>query len=708
MSPSESASSRDDSGGFQRGFLLDKATRAKGSKGRVQSRKPSKSSPLNSPGATSISEKKTASSQRLAASQPIAESATSAVKSRQSHTYKVQQNPQVARAPNKKDSGLTKGFLRNKPEKKATATAVGKIHKKDNYGAKSTVRSPVAVPSKGKDSGWTKGFLTNKKTNKKDKKIKDETTIKFVDNTHDSKVVTGQKDQPSPTRNDRKAARSSTSNILLSIDDNVDDRCSRNSAPMIVPAKQSAMTALSCNWKPLISVVFDEITNEMDSSPDVPHPLQRGEVTGDRGKSGVEGNTESSTTNFVTKSLITPLISIMKEDKDCEEEEASSIFVKEVSTTRKLDHRRGDLDKSQGVTEEEHSFSPLTIYALKTENVISESFHSNSTIGSTSGSTDASPPNYEEENGTASSLGNGDKSNDNENILGLQQELEHLFLRAPKVPQWKEHSDQHEYDYSQALIAQLKTPEHRRYAWMYLLQQRQQEQYRQKYRIQSRSERNDCDLRIRALFNVQFFYHRQKCNEAITNIDSESPLESILRCVDTELDRSMALQSVLVIQEYFVFLYKEHDRHQQHDTPKRVVFNAKEECIQRIEPLFVCLTRLSSEKRRTWLVQTAWETAILLFCFCIRECWGLRPPSLSPSCASLAIFGEKLDTLLHQQLIWQESKTKLNAAKIFQLKKIRTKSKNIFEDRKSQQDGLNSSSALLREFVLDLGTLIDL
>ena len=226
--------------------------------------------------------------------------------------------------------------------------------------------------------------------------------------------------------------------------------------------------------------------------------------------------------------------------------------------------------------------------------------------------------------------------------------------------------------------------------------------------MQNRSERYNCDFRIEALFDVEFFYHRQKCNEAITNIDTESPLESILRCVDTGLDRSMALQAVLAIQEYFVFRYKEYDRHQQHDTRKGAVFNAKEECIQRIAPLFVRLTRLSSENRRTRLVQTAWETTILIFCFCIRECLGLQPPSLPSSCALPAVFWEKLDSLLHKQLIWQESKTKLNAAKKIQLKKIRTKSKNIFEDRSTQQDGLNSSSALLQEFVLDLRKLIDL
>lgn len=699
----KSASSRDNSSGFQRGFLLSKkATKAKGSRGRGQAQTltdplPSKLS--MSTATTTIPGTKPSvspSASALPLVGPTTTAATASVQQKESSSTKKAkpQTPLVERTSEKKDSGWAKGFLTNDSKKKtttatATASAVGVTPSKGSKAQKYKARTPVAVPSKKKDLGWSKGFLTNtninKKKKKKEKKIEDETKRNLLDdNISDSKIERQRKGQKSPIGDYPKAAR--RSDLLLSIDD--DDRCSRKTAQIIAPANTSPKTTLTStgNTKPLISVVFEESANETVKSQD---PLQQLDQDSgvDRNERGSTGNVEGATTIFATKSLITPLISIVGEEEEEEdgEEKSSSIFFKEVSTTRKSNHKRSEKAELLGVPEEELSYYPDKGNSLSTENM------------------------KDEKKEELSNLTFRNDDGDNSNILKFQQELEHLFSRP-----LKECDDNDEL---RTIRMRFRTPEHRRYAWTYILQQRQ------KHKRKSVRETHECDGMIRELFDAEYFHHRQQQHEIIiddygNNDDVESPLESILRCMETEEDRRMTLQAVLLIQEYFSFRYKEQERHPQHKIPPRssrngTVANVQAERIRQLMPLVVQLTRLSSSDRRTRLVQTVWETAILLVSFCIREFLRVVPISSSLfdniSTTLSVTFWEQLDLLLHHQLIWQQSKTKSNAVKITQLQEVRTKSKNILKYRNTrQEERLGASLESLLELVIDLEKLIKL
>jgi hypothetical protein len=736
----ESASSRDDGSGFQRGFLLSKKSTnvAKGSRGRSRAQKltdqlPSKLSmttrtvtatTTTTATATIAGTKPSVSSSSSAPALPLvgpataaSAAATGAVKQKESSGTKKakQQTPLVERAVEKKDSGWAKGFLTNNNNKKKTTAIASAVEVKPSEGnnvRKSKARTPVAMPSKKKDLGWFKGFLTNNNNNiinkKKEKKIENETKRNLLDDTnYDSKIQRQRKEQTSPLGDYRKAA--GRSDILLSINENDDDRFSRNAAHIIASANTSPKTTLTStgNTKSLISVVFEESANETVKSQDpLQQPHQKSTV--DCNERGSNGNVEGAMTMLTTKSLITPLISIVGEEEEDGEEKSSSIFIKEVSTTRKSNHGRSEQAELLGVSEEERCYSPYKGNSMSTENMKDEiSYHKR--ISPTVSTNPSNKENKEEEH-SGSTFRNDD--GDNSNILKFQQELERLFSRPPK-----ECGDRHDNDDLQTILMQFRTPEYRRYAWTYLLQQRQQQQLWQKRRIKNVREKNECDGRIRELFDAEYFQHRQQQHEiSIDNYDNnddvESSLESILRCVETEEDRRMSLQAVLIIQEYFSFRYIEQERHPQHTIPgssrNSTVANAQAERIRRLMPLFFQLARLSTSNRRTRLVQTAWDTAILLFSFCIREFLRV-PPSSSLLYTTLSVaFWEQLDLLLHHQLIWQQSKTTPNAVKINQLQEVRAKSKNILKYRNPQQERLNASLESLLALAIDLEKLIKL
>ncbi len=686
MSPPES--SGENSSGFQRGFLLDKP--ANGSKRQVSSRKSTNALPSNSSERIERSERGPASSRVPEDLNPGAESFSPGVKSNGS------KKTRSTRPSEQKDSGWAKGFLTNKKAKKTKKAIVGEKLEKHNHDNHSKVQNPAVERSKCKESGWSKGFL-NKNMNNNQKKNKVATKENILCNVYDSARVREQKDQSLPTEKARKTTRS---NILLSIDDVPQDRFCNTATPIIATAKKTPISTATSSTKPLIRVISEDGANEAVARPTIPHPLGRNASTDE---SGVGFNV-TTTTNFETKSLMAPLISIMKEDQDGGDGKASSILVHEVSTTRRLDHRRGDRGTSLNIREkEEHSHSPSTASGASNTNDVKGKIHYHKTLISSSiESTDLLHKNNNEKQGTISNPKNGEYGNDDINILGLQQDLERLFSRASKDPQ---RNNLHEHDYLQTVATKLKSPELRRYAWTYLLQQKQQEQFREKSRRKNMEEGNGCDFRIQALFDAEFSSQLRISNESITSIDVEGPLESILKCVETDVDRRMALQAVLIIQEYFLFRYQEQQQHKQDATPKGPEFNVCIESLQQVLPLFVCLAGMSKEVRRTRLVQTAWETAILLCCFCIRRSLGLQPSS---SWTLPRKLWKELDSLLHQQVTWQESKTKVNAAKVAQLNNVRMKFNNVLEESTAQQVELNSSLGKCQEIVVDLEQLIEL
>jgi hypothetical protein len=408
-----------------------------------------------------------------------------------------------------------------------------------------------------------------------------------------------------------------------------------------------------------------------------------------------KGNVKGTTT-FTTKSLTTPLISIVKEE-DCAEEKPSSVFVKEDSTTRNRSYGSSERADHLGSRDEQVSNHPNNRTCLSIENFEEESTYQKL------------DPSNKEDIKKEDSVNCGNDIN----ILRLQQELERLFSRSQKLAKNSESGDN---DDLQTLFMRFRTLEQRRYAWIYLLQQRQQEQLRQKHRLKDGREKKQWDDQIRELFDAEYFHRFQQQHETIIHpnkcddVDIESPFESILRCVETEEDRGIVLQIVIIIKD-FTIRYKvkglcQHGQPIPPSSRKDTEARAQAETPRRLMLLFARLTQLStSGSRRTKLVQSAWDAAILLFSFCIRE--SSRMPSLSSLLPSLLeTSGEQVHSLLRQQLIWQQSKATPNAVRINQLQEMRTKSRCVLRDWKLQQEGSKTSLTALQKLMLDLEDLV--
>ena len=600
MSRKDVPSSSDIGGGFQRGFLLKKPK----SKPRPKSTNPLPSKP--------------AGEATAAETEPISVStspiATTVVKKPRNEKDKHQ-----ILASGEKDSGWAKGFLTSKPERKSIAT--------EKY--KKVGNSKKPNPSIRSDSGWSKGFLTNQNTNKKGKKTKDGTKRNESVKLHASERG---RSQSQARNNDQKKIQTS-SNLLLSVgDDSDDDIQYRNVGKIISPAKSAPTIAPTDKDKnPLISVISDGSTNEtVLSQPD-------------RNDNGNDENRKGTSTDLSTKSFISPLISIRKNDGYEEEENSSSILFKEVSTTRMHNQEGRKNDKVQDEAEEK-SQSQQTQQAVST--IIS-----------------ADVPIKRDKQGVSSLK--DDRSSNGKSILEIQVELERLFSGSTKGSQLN--------DSEAAIHTQLRTLEHRRYAWIYVLQQRQQQHTNRKnYRLKKIMEGNVCDYQIQALFNGEFF------SDNDLDADGEISLEPIFLQVETELERRRALEAMSMIQEYFVFRHKEQQGDRQDDiqrsSTKMAVAYLQAKGVKRVIRLFLRLANLSLEKRRTILAQTAWETSILLLCFCIRESSRIQQLTVDAIPTTLL---QNLDLLLQQQLAWQKSKTKQNEGKVVQLQEIKREADNF-------------------------------
>ncbi len=611
MSPQNISSSSDNDGGFQRGFLLKKP------KSRLR---PKSTNPLPSKPSGEAAGAKT---DPLSVSGfPIANRSTAqSVRVKEASN---QNDQHQSLASGKKDSGWAKGFLTSKQESKSTATK-----KSRKVGDSKKPNPPVET-----NSGWSKGFLTNKNTSKKGKKTKDGTKRNKSMKLHASETERGR--SQSQARNNDKKKTQASGNLLLSIgDDCNDDVQCRNAGMTISPAKIAPTIApTNEDRSQLISVIFDGSANE--TAPNQPDPGQS-ELILDCNENENEGNRKGTSTNFSTKSFISPLISITKKDGYGEEENSSSILIKEVSTTRIHNQKSRKNDKLRDGTEEK-SNSP-------------QKHHSVSTISS------ANMPIKSDKQGVSSLK--GDSGGNYKGILEIQLESERLFSGSTKGSQVND---------SEATIhTQLRTLEHRRYAWIYVLQQRQQQHANRKNcRLKKSMEENVCDYQLQALFDIEFF------SDNDINADGEISLEPVLLRLETESERRRALEAVLMIQEYFVFRHKEQERDRQHDVErssrKTTGANLQAKGVKRVIRLFVRLTDMSLENRRTILAQTAWETSILLLCFCIRR-ESSKKQQLTVGVAP-TILWENLDSLLQQQLKWQKSKTKQNDGKIVQLQEI--------------------------------------
>jgi len=299
--------------------------------------------------------------------------------------------------------------------------------------------------------------------------------------------------------------------------------------------------------------------------------------------------------------------------------------------------------------------------------------------------------------------------------------MERLFSRhsklgkhneCPNLQNKTERSDRHDT----VDLLQSGTVEYRLCAWQYLLQQRQRRQQQQKHRIKNCSENNDLDAKIQELFSKLFDAEYCHCEwqqhattipycDEIDNADSSYPLESILERVNTDQDRKIAFQAVLLIQDYFTLRYQGTKR--EHNSMNNATNQAKMKICRRLIPLFVRLA-VASSNRRTLLAQTAWETAILLLAFCIRSTFSASSSSSTsqPFFNLPPNFWGQLDLLLQQQLTWQQSKKKLNAAKINQLQEAKTKVETIVDNDDNHQESFNQPRDLFLECCSDLEKLL--
>lgn len=612
MSPPETAPSNDNGSGFQRGFLLKKQTTKTKSQLRPKSTNPLPSKP------TSESE-----------SSNLTKSTTKAVRVNEKNAEKDAPKPLACK---KKDLGWATGFLNSKQERKPTSTEK----------SRNVSTSKKSKPSIKTDSGWSKGFLTNNNTTKQGKKTKDGTKRNEPAKLYASETERGQ------SKSESRSVNQASSDVLLAIGDgDGGDFQYKNVGKMISPIKIAPTTAPTNNDRsPLISVIFDQSANETDSGAT---GIEELDFNADSNKNPFEGNREGTSADFATKSVITPLISIRKDEEGCDEEEDSSpIFLKEVSTTRILKYKEGESAELPDSTEEKTSSQ------LNHKPIFTTSSSDLSIKRDTQGHNMVSSP-------------KDDKDSDCKSILEIQLQLESLLSGSTKISQPN--------DFEAKIQSQLKTLDHRRPAWIYLLQQRQQRQHnRRKQRLKNSMEQYECDYRIRVLFDFEFWSD----NDGTT--DSEIGLESVLVRLETESERRMALEVLLMIQEYFVFRHKEQERDRQSEVQrssrKTIAHKMQAKAIERVIQLFIRVANLALENRRTMLAQTAWETSILMSCFCIRK--GSELPQSEIGVAPTTVWAT-LDSLLQQQLAWQKSKTKQNKGKIDQLQEIRVDSNNVLK-----------------------------
>ena len=627
-----------DKSSFQRGFLLSKSKKAKdkkaGGKSSTLTTTTNDSSSLAHPSVSTLS---------------VAGADAVVVEKKTSRIQKNDQTTPAKTALEMKHSDQAKGFSNGKKIKKMKGNA-----------------------------GWSKGFLIKKTTNKDEKKTNNEPNKILLDDEFGPKIERRQKTQLPVTGYHPK--RTQSSNVLLSIDDDV--QISKRNPARIITKADGTSKSMPITDKPLISVVFEENTDENALRPDSPHQLKKNS-TFDSDSNDFRSNSclEGSTAILSTKSSKT------EEDK-YKEHTSSSIFLKEVYTTRysNMGSRREQL--------------------IDSEEGLYDRYYQKGATAATVASSDSSNKTNENEEDPVFSFQK--IKNESFNILKLQQEIERECSSVSKLRHDKKSIDCHEYHGLQKILS---APEHLRYAWIYILQQKHQQMDKQKDGIRKHEEKIEYDSLIRMLLDAEYFYHCNKRGEIRmhdyeNNDDADYPLEQIIQCVETEEDRKLVLQAVLIIQHYFITRYKELHHYSQTQISQTSSNSAKANAqaeTNRLIRLFLKVALISRGSKRTVLLQTAWETAILLICFCIFECIG------ASSLSSLPVsFWVELDLVLHQQLVWQQSKTKLNSVKINHLKDLMTKSKNVSENLSPRPNGLHASSKILKELHSSLENLINL
>ena len=723
--PSESASSLGDSG-FQRGFLLGKSKSRRMGKSQKSTEALSSEPPTKTKMTTTRATNEGNKSFPTISTECFTSvgSVIGVVKSNENKNNNKQsrQKRAAARTPAKNDFGWAKGFLTNNKAETPTVTAVGAKQKGDQKPSKSKICTPVSFPQKQKDSGWSRGFLTKNVDSKKKRTIKQETKFKSEQQNNDALAEERQIRLSASTLDSTKAINSS--NLLLSIEDadeDGNDRSSRNTRQTIatVNATPNILKARS-----LISVVSEENSNDSVTNPDLLQRCQQ-ESAQDRVATETNGNIEGTITVSTPNSSTAPLKFGILEKNDADGE-SPPILMKAISTTRKPRHDPSHRSDLPVVRDETYSFPWQEERTESTKNTNEENGRGKGIEISVIASTNPSIQNDEDEEEDVLATSRNDYTDDN-TMLKFQQEMECLLSRPSKVPPYIGCGDRNDLDDFENILVWFKTPGYRRYTWIYLLQQMQHQQFAQKNRTKNEEGKDGRNANIRRLilklFETEYLRHYHQKDQKIVNCDDENedtehPLESILRCVETEEDRIMTLKAVLIIREYFTVRHIEEQEQQQEDLEceRRVrrskslaMPNLQSGRIRRLMLLLVQIAVIPSGNRRTVLVQTTWETAIVFSILRIRDSSSAAPASSSLSSINLpTTFWEQVGSLVQQQLVWQQSKTKSNNEKITRLQGLKTKINDILEDRHDQHDNFILTSELMTELLDDLKSLIKL
>jgi hypothetical protein len=554
----------------------------------------------------------------------------------------------------------------------------------------------IMVSTRKENSVWTKGFLTTKKKKKTstiktkktptnddpetetEKKIRERrqastiTTLQSVENYNNSNIN---------NQNNKTKIQSSSpitfSRDLLSIDKD-DDNDIQNTTinngtnkTRIIDTTNNISNTIAT--KSLISIVVNGDDDENDDVTEVSSMRTRREQQQQRISENKINNTKTKTTtkNLINpSSFVSPLISVVGDKNDDGDEGIP--LLKEVSTNRKSKEGRSE---GGGI---------VNLILSRKVSSTPETVHEEELNCASTSTTSNKDGEKEEIKIACNKVNNDDKEEGNSdmvNILKFQQELENILTR-PKPKQQKQllspsprhtggnittnkpksdnddsnnNNNNNDGDSHNIMNARSWTTERRLWMWTHMLHRRQHRGGNRSLSTNNTGNGDDEFDLTRELFSELFdaeYYHHRRGFIPISNDDDEStnnnssnsnPLESILRSVETEEDRRLAYQAVLVIQEHYTYrrrylislqnsdrnndilkmMKKKNNYNNIEIINKELLFSEEgskqqQGMIQQLIPLIIDLVMNTSDGRRTRMAQIAWEAAILLMTFRIR------------------------------------------------------------------------------------------
>mmetsp|Transcript_10393 Transcript_10393/g.30385 ORF Transcript_10393/g.30385 Transcript_10393/m.30385 type:complete len:775 (-) Transcript_10393:4031-6355(-) len=730
-------SSQGKSSGFQRGFLLGSKPSATKGKRRKRQEKPVDKTPIvgsplasepvnrlpqNSKTETTTNNNTTLLPQGLSSKLPETTGKHSVVEKGPEETASGTERASGKKKTKKKnnDSGWAKGFLttntgnssketttRTKPKAKSATSGASKANQSSN-----TMGSGAAAKKK-KDSGWAKGFLTNSKKKGNNHKTKTATDDQATKTKAKIPPVSVLEAKGLPTMSSASSSvaevrpsiqserTSQSSDWLLSIEESgTASEDQRTNLFFVTPttpwdptvARTSSEGPTTQNSRSLICVLGG---NEDENTTDASLPLGNPDPLSSTGRQSI------------SKPVQSPFISVVSnEEEDSSAGLSSSIFLQEVSATRKPRHEQSAAEEWPRVR---HRSAPLQEVSNEQSNP-----KKGSLVVSSSIATIEAPADHKEPQTATTTAGVG--------IVAFQQELERLCARE-MASSGSDTADGTGADRLEHVRMLSWTSEQRRCSWICLLRQHQKRQQKQQKLPTWGTELFETEYcnsnRQQPRQEEQQHRYDESTSSSIT-----ISLESILQSFGTAEDRVLALQAVQVIREYFLAWYQSQDE-QEDELSEATTSRQAPLWTQGIPRLVPALCRLvrSAGNRRTRLAQTAWETSVLLVASFLRGYASASTEATtktksgssgSDNGATRALL-EQLQWLVQIQLIWQQAKEKKHKSgtattKLRCLQGLERSAENMVSSMGKAPRGIvdDALSALINTTVADLETLLEL